>query len=354
MMPIIECERKGRSSGISLVLGLNALGPISRTVVADVNYLFIGRIEDEKGLQEAANTLVLPRMATGILPGLRPGEFLFRGPKWPDAALARVYANVLPPLRRDIQYDTLPCVPSCSLREMPHVLRALQKANASNKAARLIPGQAAKPSVNAPPMRFLSLACDRVGFPAAYIFEAMGNMSSYTQAAVRKELEKQGLAVFETWRIERANRLLQEVTTDGARVVGKTPRGLEGRGSTAHRSGMWWIKNVGRHRGYRHSDTEFAIGDTAADNAWFNDGFRDLRVFEIVHTCYSNLPEKIRAAFASKLPIEQFTVVAAQKSMLKKIDLLLRAELGMVPYANRIRFELITPYLDAFLKGQRR
>jgi hypothetical protein len=106
--------------------------------------------------------------------------------------------------------------------------------------------------------------------------------------------------------------------------------------------------------GYRHSVTEFQIGGTSADDAWFNDGFRDLRIFEVVHTCHSNLPDKIRATFASKLPVEQFIIVAAQKSMLKKIDPFLRGELGMVPYANRIRLELITPYVDAFLRGRRK
>jgi hypothetical protein len=144
------------------------------------------------------------------------------------------------------------------------------------------------------------------------------------------------------------------VTPDGFRLLGKEPAGLEGRGSTAHRSGMRWIKHVGKQRGYRHSKTEFVIEGVAADNAWFNDSFDDLHVFELVHTCYTNLPDKIKAAFASNLPIEQFTIVAGQKSMLKKIDLFLRAELGVVPYINRIRLELITPYLNAFLKGHAR
>ena len=119
---------------------------------------------------------------------------------------------------------------------------------------------------------------------------------------------------------------------------------------------MLWIQSAGTQRGYKHSVIEFQTPGTmqATDVAWFNDGYRDLRLFEFVHTCYRNLPEKITAAFASKLPIEQFTVVAAQKSMLKKIDLFLRAELGMVPYANKIGFELITPYLDAFVKGRRK
>lgn len=354
MMPIIECQRKGRSSGISLVLGLSALGLVSRIVVADANYLFIGRIEDEKGLQEAANTFVLPPTAMGILLGLGPGEFLFRGPKWPNAALARIYPNLLPPLRKNIQYDTLPYTPSRSLREMPHVLRALQEAKDAHKTARLIPGQAGHARVSDTAKRFLPLACDMTGCPAAYIFAAMGNVSSYTQAAVRKELEAQELVIFGKLRIERTNHLLPQVTVDGCRAAGKPPKSLGGKGSPAHCVPMRWIQKVGTQRGYQHSIIEFKVPGTmqAADVAWFNEGFRDLHLIEFVHTCYTNLPDKIRAAFASKLPIEQFTIIAGQKSLLKKIDLFLRAELGMVPYSNRICFEVITPYLDAFLKGQ--
>jgi hypothetical protein len=354
MMPIVDCMRQGRSSRVYVFLDVSALGPVARSAVVDATYYFIGRMTDEKGLQEIGNVLILPREATAICPVLAPGEFLFRGPKWPDAALARIYANVLPPLRHDVHYETLPYVPSRSLREMPSVLQALQKEQAAHKAARLIPGQTSKSTVSGPVLQFLSLACDMVGFPATPIFEAMGNLPSSVQAAIRKKLEIERLALFETWRIERTTKLLQEVTQDGASAVGKPLKGLEGRGSTAHRNGMWWVKNVGTQRGYRHSETEFQVGDSAADNAWFNEGFRDLRLFEIVHTCYSNLPGKIRAAFASKLPIEQFTIIAAQKSMLQQIDLLLRAELGMVPYADKIHLELITPYLDAFLKGQRK
>ena len=356
MMPIIQCVRQGRSSNVYVFLDLSALGPVARTVVVDANYLFVGRMKDARSLKEVAETLVLPQRSAAILLGLTPGEFLVCGPRWPDATLARIYANVLPPLRQDIQYDTLPYTASRSLREMPHVLRALQKAKEAHKAARLIPGQAGHARVSDTARRFLSSACDMIGLPAAYIFAAMGNVSSYTQAAVRKELETEELVVFGKLRIERTNHLLLEVTADGYRAAGKPPRPLGGKGSPPHCVPMRWIQEVGTQRGYQHSIIEFKVPGTtqAADVAWFNEGFRDLHLIEFVHTCYTNLPDKIRAAFASKLPIEQFTIIAGQKSLLKKIDLFLRSELGMVPYSNRISFEVITPYFDAFLKGRLR
>ena len=60
-----------------------------------------------------------------------------------------------------------------------------------------------------------------------------------------------------------------------------------------------------------------------------------------------------RAALTVRIT-EVSSIIAGQKSLLKKIDLFLRSELGMVPYSNRISFEVITPYFEAFLKGRLR
>ncbi len=356
MMPIIECERKGRNSNIGVSVGLNNLGTVSRTVLVDANYHFIGRIKDHEGLREAANTLVLPQGAYAILPALKPGEFLFRGPAWPDATLVKIFPNILPPVPENIHYDTLPFVPSCKLQEMPHVIQALQNEKASREAANLCIARTKKAGLSDKSKNFLSLACDMVGFPAASIFNRMGKIPFETQNSIRKELEAFNLIDFEIWRVEKSNRLFLEVKPAGFELVNKAFASLKGRGSPAHKSGMLYIQHTGIYKGYKHSESEFPIPGTthAVDVAWYNEKFQDLCVFEVVHTCTDNLSKSIRTTFESGVPIKSLTIVSAQKNISKKIELIIKSDLTLFHYIGKINFELITPYLEAFLKGQSR
>jgi len=311
-------------------------------------------MKDHESLREAANTLMLPRGAEAILPGLTPGEALFRGPSWADAVLAKIHSNLLPPVPQTIHYDKLPYIPSRKLREMPHVLDALQAEESARKAARLNTGQPQKTGLAQKSEDFLSLACESLAVPAAYIFKAIGKIHFKTQIAIRKELQGRQLISFEAWRIGSSDRLLQEVRPKGYELANKKPVKLEGRGTISHRCAMFWVKDFGIRQGYHHSISEYIIAGTThpSDCAWFNDKFKNLRIFEIVHKSWDNLPQSIKTTFESGMPIENLTIITAQKVISKKIEMMIRADTTLSPYLDRVTFEVITPYMEAFVKGR--
>jgi hypothetical protein len=311
-------------------------------------------MKDHESLREAANTLMLPRGAEAILPSLVPGEALFRGPIWADAVLAKIHSNLLPPVPQTIQYDKLPYTPSRKLHEMPHVLDALEAKKTANKTAKLNTGRPKKTELAQKSYDFLSRACENLAVPTAPIFKAMGKISFKTQIAIRKDLEGRQLISFETWRIGSSDRLLQEVNPKGYEKANKKPLKLEGGGKLPHRCAMLWIKDFGIRQGYQHSISEYLIAGTRhkSDCAWFNDKFRNLHVFEIVHTSWNNLPQSIKTTFESDMPIENLTVITAQKAISKKIEMIICADTTLSPYLDRVTFEVITPYMEAFVKGR--
>ena len=351
-MTPIECFRKGRSLDISFGIGVNALGPISRTALVDANYHCLFRMKDQDSLREAANTLILPPNAAAIFPALQPGEFLFRGPAWPDATLARIFSNLLPPVSKNIRYDTLPFTPSRKLKDMPEVLEALKQEQSAVRAGKLNLVRPTKSGLMDKSHDFLALACEKLAFPASEIFKVL-EVPYQTQMNIRDELEGTKLAGYDIWRIGRSDRLFYEVTPAGYERVEKPPLNLKGRGSISHRCSMLYVQDRGLSLGYEHSDIEFLIRGTnrAADVAWYNGKFEGLCLFEIVHKCWNNLAPNIKIAFESGMPIEKLIVITATKTKLKKAEAMIRSDAELAPYRSSISFETITPYLDAYVKG---
>ena len=63
MIPIIDCQREGRSSDIYVGLGLSALGPVARAALVDANYYLIGRMHHRQLGWRRASMIVSPSVS---------------------------------------------------------------------------------------------------------------------------------------------------------------------------------------------------------------------------------------------------------------------------------------------------
>lgn len=91
--------KTGREFGLSSCVSVSLLGQVSRFVLGNVQYHLIFNMSDQECVVEAQRTLLLPAGGGLMLPGLNPGECLFResqGP-WPHAILCEV--DDVPPSR---------------------------------------------------------------------------------------------------------------------------------------------------------------------------------------------------------------------------------------------------------------
>lgn len=341
-MIILEIFRRCRSRKIGIIAGLSALGPAARQALVDANNHLIFRCKDEKSLREAAATLILPRGAEIILPALKPGKCLFRGPQWPDAALAEIFNNVLPPIPSQIHYDSLPHTPGRSLYQMPHVLKAIEQKQKQLEKARNVMKSRKRDALSDKARVFAKLTCEKLYFPTAQIFKIMGKVPFATQKDIRKELEKYKLIDFEEVRIESSNKLLHLPTPRTLELFRMPPDIIKGRGSTAHKVLQHVPEMVGKKRGYK-SDVEVKVPGTnhPLDAAWIIDG-RLHGIEAAVHTL-DNLHSHIENCFIKSQAVETLTILVMQKGLIKKVQKIINSEPAFYPFETRIRVESILP-----------
>ena len=83
--------RKGRALGIGGITGYGQVQRADHYILSESHYLLIGSHGDARSMAFAADCLGLPPRAGLMLPGLRPGEFLFRQTQcaWPHTMLVK-------------------------------------------------------------------------------------------------------------------------------------------------------------------------------------------------------------------------------------------------------------------------
>lgn len=350
MTPASDCMRQGRDSGIGLGLGINDPLPVSRMVQTNPPYRFCFGMKDSASLREVAKTLTLPRGAEAILPGLKAGTCLYRGPTWPHTAIAKI--NAVPELKPQYNdYETHhPYVPSKSIMQIPKLMKAIQykreefeknKEKAKNK-------QKCKKheskELSTKRREFSRLSCDHLYYPAAQIFKLMGTVPFNMQIEIRKALEQEKLSVFEEIRIHSSNKLLQEPSPSALELYGKDPNSITGGGGIPHRALSHWIEMVGLQRKYEFSKVEHRISNTnhPCDAAWLVNG--QLHAFEVVVHTTDNLLSHIENCFVKSDAVATLTIIVTQKQFIKKIQSIVHSETMFKPYCDRIKIQSILPF----------
>jgi len=350
LSPISLMLKQGREFRLGVILGLSAVGPTARMVTTNASHFYAFAMADAPSMLETRNTLVLPRGAEAILPALEPGECLYRGPgPWPHAALARL--DYVAPCRapRPSRYDTHPFIPARRLRELPHVMEALDRLIAEHRRTTLRQARKRKPESKAEltsyARKLLDLCSLKPYTPVARLWEEVGTPAFSVQAAARAELEGAGFAAFEESRVGRRNLLLMLVTDRGWTFLGKAAPKRKGRGGIAHTHFCEFIRWVGERRGYKAS-TEMIVPGTnhPVDVAWQVAGRLD--VFEVISASEANLPEHLRACFIQSDCVASVTVVSSLRRDLAHLEELVLAQLDLMPFINRISYDSVETYIQ--------
>lgn len=339
ILPISRCMKQGRESRIGVCLGLSALGPASRMILANATHHFFFAMGDAESLNDARNTLLLQPGAEVIIPSLERGECLYRGPgPWSQATLAKL--KNLPPSRvkRPNRFDAHPFVPAKRLDDMPEVLDTLARLIAEHGRTRQRQRRQEHAELRPEARALLCQASLHPYWPVARLYDEMGRPAAATQKAIRKELLDGGYANIEDVRVGSKPLALIELKDMAWQLLGKPPVPLRGRGSLAHRTFANWIAMVGERRGH-DSVCEWILPETdhAVDTAWKVS--EEWQVFEVVVTCTDNLEGHLVSVFLTPGSlVETTTIVAPQKSMLDAIRAQIAACHRLAPVHDRIMF----------------
>jgi len=336
--PLPRLYKQGREAGLAGILSLSALGPTARQIRAAAAHIFNFSVSDADSLYEARKSLVLRDGSEMILPGLRPGECLYRGPNWPHAALGAV--DYLSPSRvpRPDQYDVHPFVPSKRLHELPPVIEALDRLIARHRSSNLSKSKkeskGTKASLSENARNLMTLWAVHPFTPVVRLWDELGKPSPSVQRNVRRELTNLKLCRFAEVRAGQRNMLFMELQQQGWSLLDRTPPKVVGKGRTVHRHMCHFAKWMEERRGNK-AILEWPVPGTShptdvgvrKDGAW--------HAYEIADTCTSNLPDHLRACFIDSSEVATVTIVAPQKAMLKRIEQMLDPCLDLMPFRSR-------------------
>ena len=350
LSPISLMLKQGREFRLGVILGLSAVGPAARMVTTNASHFYAFSMSDAPSMFETRNTLVLPPGAEAILPALEPGECLYRGPgPWPHAALARV--DYVAPCRapRPSRYDAHPFIPSKRLHELPHVMEGLQKLIDEHKRTRLRQarekGKQEKPPLSEQALKLASLWAVKPYTPVARIWNELGTPSPSIQAKVRSELTDAKLAAFEERRVGSRNMLFLELCPAGWQLLQRKPPKRKGRGGIAHRHFCHAILRYQKAQGHK-ARLEMVVPGTAhpVDVGARRGGA--LHVYEVIDTCETNLVDHLHACFVQSDQVATVTIVAPQKQHLRQLEQMVEADLSLMAFRERIKFEPVESFLE--------
>lgn len=117
----------------------------------------------------------------------------------------------------------------------------------------------------------------------------------------------------------------------------------KGRGGIAHRTACHLLARVGAKRGHKTLIEKLIPGTNhPGDAIWIVAGV--WVVFEVVITCYQNIPSSLRACFSSP-SVAKAIVVAPTQTTLKRIEQLIDADLTLLEHRARIELHPLEPYV---------
>ena len=237
----------------------------------------------------------------------------------------------------DGSHDELPYIPSRRLSEMPELQSALKGLIDEHRGARLRQSEAKLPKLTKSARKLLDLANLHPHVPVNKLWEEAGVPSYSVRSRVRAELKGKELAVVVDGRFGRRNAQLIELTEDGYRALHLDPPSHRGGGGITHRHIAAWCCLWARRQGYK-AQTEVTVPGTShrADAAYEQEG--KLHVFEAISTCDENLTDHLHACFVQSKAVATVTIVAAQKSILTRLEHGISKDPAMRPFLERIRY----------------
>lgn len=242
------------------------------------------------------------------------------------------------------RYDILPFVPAVPLSRQPSALAYLRTISAQQRH-QLIQMPRASSGLSEHGQKLLSAKPDNLFAPVAWLWKQIGDPGFSVQMAVRAELVQRELAIFDDPRLGRANIALCWPTEKGCQHLGIPQPEKPGHQDVAHHHACNWVRMDLERRGFP-ARCEYPVpGDREhrADVGYPAGG--TLHLCEIINKCHANLIAHLSACFLGSRSVETVTVIAFTKNHLADVRGLVAAEASLRPFAERIRFEVIEPYM---------
>jgi len=337
--PVGECLKKIREFGGMLCVSTCFIGQASPYIRANVDTHYVMNQADHQSIVEAARTLRIPPGGEGQLATLQPGECIYRSARSPCSfpMLARI--DYSPPSREAApeSFDRHPYLPGKSLDELPQLSEALKKLVDEHRATKLRQSESKLPTLSKNARKLLDLASLHPHVPVNKLWEEAGVASYSVRSRVRADLKGKELAVVVDERFGRRNAQLIEITDAGFRALRKDPPSHTGGGGITHRHIAAWCCLWARRQGYK-AQTEVTVPGTShrADVAYEQEG--KLHVFEVISTCEENLGLHLSACFIQSKAVATMTIVAAQKSILNRLERTISQDAARQPFLDRVRY----------------
>lgn len=337
--PLGECVKRSREFGVELCVSVSFISQANPFIRANMDTFFAMSQTDHHSIIEAARTLRIPPGGEGQLTALQPGECIYRSARGPCSFPMLAQIDYLPPSREHEmpEYDAVPHVPDKRIEELPRLMRALDKLIAEHRATKLRQSESKLPTLSKNARKLLDLASLHPHVPVNKLWEEAGVASYSVRLRVRADLKGKELAVVVDERFGRRNAQLIEITDAGFRALRKDPPSHTGGGGITHRHIAAWCCLWARRQGYK-AQTEVAVPGTnhRADAAYEHEG--KLHVFEVISTSEENLTDHLHACFVQSKAVATVTIVAAQKSILNRLEKVISQDAALQPFLDRVRY----------------
>jgi hypothetical protein len=179
------------------------------------------------------------------------------------------------------------------------------------------------------------------------IWHALGITSGSTKMRIKRELFS--LTFIREWRLQKGKTYPRwwEITPKGSSYLGKEPLSLHGKGKFLHSAGIHFVCRWGKNHGFDCA-VERAVGERMkqVDVVLTKRDTGELVAVEICTSETQKELKNIKQDLAEDTGISKVILLATDASMKRKLEGLIREELELAPFSDRIQVLLIGQFID--------
>jgi hypothetical protein len=318
---------------------------ISEHIKRNTFYTLIFNLSDSESVYAAIKHLRIDPRCAKLLGSLPPGYCIVLQTQgsWSSAFLCKI--DFVEPDRnsRVIQYDNHPFVPAITDEQMGKIIGQLHKLFNGHKET----GNAKdkQSDLETIALKLIQFWAEKPYTPVVRLFENLGDIHYTVQIEIRNFIEDKEWAKFVDTRIGRAPALLMELTEEGYKALQMPmPEGNHGRGGIEHRTYSHIILSYWTNRGckaYLEGITENSKHpiDVLVEHK------DHLEAYEVCVSATENLTTHANI-FEKNENIKTLTVVTATKAEHSKIKKLIRNNLLLARFKDRIKLDVIENYME--------
>lgn len=315
---------------------------ISDHIKRNIYYTFVFNLSDAKSVFNSIQFLQIDPRCAKMFISLPPGQCIFRQASYSSAMWCEI--DFVQPARNIgiVKYDTHPFIPPLTDEQTKKIIEQLYKTVGKHNAEIEETKQSELEKIS---IKLIKLWADNPYTPVTRLFEKLGNFHYTVQIKIREFIEQRKWAEFSEARIGRTNMLLMEVTEEGYNTLQiPRPKGNKGRGSITHRHYAMWIKSYFEKKGNK-AYLEWIVPGTNHPVDVAIESENHLEIFEICVSATKNMVSHVDI-FEKNPNIKKLTIIAGTKTELAEIKKLIKNNLLIARFQDRIELDVIENYME--------